>query len=132
METKDLTSNRGIVFGWFVSSLAILFLLSDSVGKLIKPEAVVAATLELGYPEGTVTGMGIVLLISTLLYAIPRFSFTGALLLTGYLGGAVATHVRVESPLFSHTLFPVYIAVFIWGGLYLRNKKLREIVINKK
>jgi hypothetical protein len=129
METKHLPSKRSVITGWILSGLAILFLLFDAVGKLMKPDMVVEATVKLGYPESVITGLGTVLLISTILYIIPRVSFIGALLLTGYLGGAVATHVRVEDPLFSHTFFPVYVAIFIWGGLYLRNKKLREIVL---
>jgi hypothetical protein len=131
METKHLSSKKPVVTGWIFSGLAILFLLFDAVGKLMKPEMVVEGTVTLGYPESVITGLGTVLLICTILYAIPRVSFIGALLLTGYLGGAVATHVRVENPLFSHILFPVYVAIFIWGGLYLRNKKLREIVFFK-
>lgn len=132
METKHLSSKKPVVTGWIFSGLAILFLLFDAVGKLMKPEMVVEGTVTLGYPESVITGLGIVLLLCTILYAIPRVSFIGALLLTGYLGGAVATHVRVENPLFSHILFPVYVAIFIWGGLYLRNKKLREIVFFKQ
>ena len=128
METKNLPSKKSVVTGWILSGLAILFLLFDAVGKLMKPAMVVEGTVTLGYPESVITGLGTVLLLCTILYAIPRVSFLGALLLTGYLGGAVATHVRVENPLFSHTLFPVYVAIFVWGGLYLRNKKLREIV----
>lgn len=131
METKNLPSKKLVVTGWILSGLAILFLLFDAVGKLMKPAMVVEGTVTLGYPESVITGLGTVLLLSTILYAIPRVSFLGALLLTGYLGGAVATHVRVEDPLFSHTLFPVYVAIFVWGGLYLRNKKLREIVFFK-
>ncbi|MBN1985080.1 MAG: DoxX family protein [Prolixibacteraceae bacterium] len=131
METKHLSSKKPVVTGWIFSGLAILFLLFDAVGKLMKPEMVVEGTVTLGYPESVITGLGTVLLLCTILYAIPRVSFIGALLLTGYLGGAVATHVRVENPLFSHILFPVYVAIFIWGGLYLRNKKLREIVFLK-
>ncbi|HVR17126.1 MAG TPA: DoxX family protein, partial [Candidatus Limnocylindrales bacterium] len=72
--------------------------------------------------------LGIVLLTCTVLYMIPRTAILGAILLTGYLGGAIATHVRVGSPLFSHTLFPVYVALLIWGGLYLRDDRLRALI----
>ena len=132
MEAKNSPSKRATTLGWILSLIPILFLLFDSTGKLMKPEVVVQGTLDLGYPESAITGIGIVLLICTILYAVPRFSFAGAVLLTGYLGGAIATHVRVENPVLTHILFPVYVGIFIWGGLYLRNKKLRAIVLNKK
>ncbi len=116
------------VTGWVLSIIPILFLLMDGAGKLAKPDVVVQGTLELGYPESSITLLGIIVLICTVLYAIPRTSFIGAVLLTGFLGGAVATHVRMGNPLFSHTLFPVYLGVFVWVGLYLRNAQLRKLV----
>lgn len=128
MKTENLPSKKAHITGWILSGIAILFLVFDSLGKFLKPEEVIKGTLELGYPETVITNLGIVLVISTLLYAIPRTSFFGALLLTGYLGGAVATHVRVSNPLFSHTLFPIYLALFIWIGLYLRSSKLRYLI----
>jgi hypothetical protein len=100
----------------------------DGVMKLIKPAPVVEATMRLGYPESVIQSLGIVLLVCTILYAIPRTSILGAILLTGYLGGAVAANVRVGNPLFSHTLFPVYVALFVWGGLYLRDRRLRGLI----
>ncbi|GAA4302866.1 DoxX family protein [Compostibacter hankyongensis] len=130
METTN-TKKGSRITGWILSILAILFLLFDGVGKLAKPEAVIKGTTELGYPETVITGLGVVLLISTVLYALPRVSFLGAVLLTGYLGGAVATHVRVGNPLFSHILFPVYLGLLIWIGLYLRNSHLRQLVTHK-
>lgn len=111
-----------------MSGLPALFLLVDAVGKLVKPAPVVEGTLQLGYPESVILGLGIVLLACTVLYVIPRTAILGAILLTGYLGGAVATHVRVGSPLFTHILFPVYVAVLIWGGLYLRDERLRALI----
>jgi hypothetical protein len=114
--------------GAIMSALPALFLLVDSVGKLIRPAPVVEATVQLGYPESVLLGLGIVLLTCTVLYVIPRTAILGAILLTGYLGGAVATHVRVGSPLFSHILFPVYLGVLIWGGLYLRDERLRALI----
>ena len=114
--------------GRIMSALPALFLLVDGVGKLIKPAPVVEGTVQLGYPESVLLGLGIVLLTCTVLYVIPRTAILGAILLTGYLGGAIATHVRVESPLFSHILFPVYLAVLIWGGLYLRDERLRALI----
>lgn len=114
--------------GYIITALPALFLLMDAVMKFVKPEPVVETTVGLGYPEHLIVPLGAILLISLVLYLIPRTAVLGAILLTGYLGGAVATHVRVDSPLFSHTLFPVYIGVFIWLGLYLREQKLRQLV----
>jgi hypothetical protein len=114
--------------GCIMSALPALFLFVDGVGKLVKPAPVVAGTVELGYPESVLLGLGIVLLACTVLYVIPRTAILGAILLTGYLGGAVATHVRVGSPLFTHILVPVYVAVLLWGGLYLRDERLRALI----
>jgi hypothetical protein len=114
--------------GRIMSALPALFLFVDGVGKLVKPAPVVEGTVQLGYPESVLLGLGIVLLTCTVLYVIPRTAVFGAILLTGYLGGAIATHVRVGSPLFSHTLFPVYVALLIWGGLYLRDDRLRALI----
>jgi hypothetical protein len=113
--------------GRVFSTLSILFLLVDGVMKLMKPEIVVKTTRELGYPESTIVGIGIVLLGSTVLYIIPRTAILGAILLTGYLGGAVATHVRVSAGLFS-IIFPVIIGVLVWGGIYLRDERLRALI----
>jgi len=111
-----------------MSTLPALFLFVDAVGKLVKPAPVVEGTVQLGYPESVLLGLGIVLLACTVLYVFPRTAILGAILLTGYLGGAVATHVRVGSPLFSHILFPVYLGVLIWGGLYLRDERVRALI----
>jgi DoxX-like protein len=88
----------------------------------------VQGTTQLGYPGHLIRGIGIIELVCLALYVIPQTAVLGAILLTGYLGGAVATHVRVESPLFSHILFPVYVALLIWGGLYLRDDRLRALI----
>ena len=114
--------------GRVLSGLAILFLAFDGVFKLLQPEAVLEGARKLGYPETSMVGIGLVLLACVICYAIPRWSIVGAVLLTGYLGGAIATHVRVENPLLSHTLFPIYVAVAIWGGLYLRDARLRHVL----
>ena len=114
--------------GRVMSALPALFLFMDAVGKLVKPAPVVEGTVQLGYPESVLVGLGIVLLACTVLYVIPRTAVLSAILLTGYLGCAVATHVRVGSPLFSHILFPVYLAVLLWGGLYLRDERLRALI----
>ena len=113
--------------GRIASTLAILFLLMDGVMKLVKPAIVVEGTVRLGYPEYTIVPIGIMLLISTVFYAIPRTSVLGAILLTGYLGGAVATHVRAGGTEFEK-LFPIIMGVFVWGGLYLRNAQLRRLI----
>lgn len=117
--------------GWVLSIIAILFLLFDSAGKLLRLDAVIKGTVELGFPESTIQGIGILLLICTVLYAIPKSAIFGAILLTGYLGGAIATQVRVSAPLISNVLFPVYMALFLWVGLYLRSVSLRKIITKK-
>jgi hypothetical protein len=114
--------------GRILTALAAAFLLFDGVMKLVKPPVVVKATVEMGYPESTIVGIGVVLLVCTILYLIPRTSILGAVLLTGYLGGAVASNVRVGNPLFSHVLFPVYVGAMVWGGLYLRDTRLRTLI----
>jgi hypothetical protein len=114
--------------GRIMSALPVLFLLMDGVMKLVKPEFVVKATVQLGYPESVIFGLGIVVLVCVILYVVPRTAVLGAILLTGYLGGAVATHVRVGDSLFSHALFPVYFAILLWGGLYLREERLRALI----
>jgi hypothetical protein len=121
-------SKGSLWIGCILSALSILFLLMDGVMKLMKPPPIVETTVRLGYPESVIQSLGIVLLVCTILYAIPRTSILGAILLTGYLGGAVATNVRVGNPLFSHILFPVYIALLVWGGLYLRDRRLRGLI----
>lgn len=114
--------------GLVLSGLAVLFLLVDSVGKLLQVQPVVEGTLQLGYPRDIVFTLGVVLLTSVTAYVIPRTSVLGALLLTAYLGGAVATHVRVDSPLFTHVLFPTYLAAMLWAGLLLRDARLRQFL----
>src|SRR6266851_2670228 len=103
----------GFWAGRVISALAVLFLLFDAVIKLMKAPPVLEAFRRLGYPENLAQGIGILLLACIVFYVIPRTSVLGAILLTGYLGGAVATHVRVRDPLFSHVLFPVYMGVLI-------------------
>jgi hypothetical protein len=125
-------SKRGLRFGRIMAAFTVLFLLVDGVMKLIKPPPVVQATVDLGYPESRIIGLGIVLLACVVLYVIPKTSLLGAILLTGYLGGAVATHVRVGSPLFTHTLFPVYLGALVWGGLFLRDPRIRMLILGKR
>ena len=125
---SDISLHKRSWAGIVISAIPTLFLLMDALGKLVKPEPVVSGTVELGYPETVILPLGIVLLICTILYAIPLTSALGAILLTGYLGGAVATHVRIGNPLFTHMLFPVYLGIMIWLGLYLRDVRLRSLV----
>ncbi|MBX7062564.1 MAG: DoxX family protein [Pyrinomonadaceae bacterium] len=121
-------STKALWTGRILSALPILFLLMDAIGKLVKPEPVVTGTIALGYNENVILPLGIVLLVCTILYAVPQTSILGAILLTGYLGGAVATHVRIGNPLFTHLLFPVYLGILVWLGLYLRDPRVRALV----
>jgi hypothetical protein len=124
----DAPSKKSLWTGWALSGLAIAALALDSLLKLVRAQEAVKSTLELGYAEHHVLTIGALLAVSLLLYAIPRTAVLGALLLTGYFGGAVATHVRVDNPLFSHVLSAVYVALFVWGGLYLREPRLRALL----
>ncbi len=110
-----------------MSWLPALFLLVDGVMKLFKPAVVVEATVKLGYPESIILPLGVVLTVCTIIYLIPRTAVLGAILLTGYLGGAVATHVRVGEGLFP-IVFPIIFGVLLWGGLYLRDNRLRMLI----
>jgi DoxX-like family len=110
------------------SGLAIAFLLFDAVLKVLKLPAAVEGTTRLGYPESTIVLIGIIQLVCLALYVIPHTAPIGAIMLTGYLGGAIATHVRVGSPFLSHTLFPIYVAGLIWGGLFLRDERVRTLI----
>ncbi len=119
-----------MIAGRILSGLVILFLLFDAGLKLASPETAIKYTPPgLGWPldVGTMYMLGILLLIPTLLYIWPRTAILGAILITGYLGGAIATHVRIGSPLFSHTLFGVYLGAALWGGLWLRDARLRAL-----
>jgi DoxX-like family len=113
--------------GHVVGLLPALFLLVDAGMKLVKPEFVVKATTDLGYSEDVIVPLGIVLLASTVLYLVPPTALLGAILLTGYLGGAVDVHVRGGDGPFE-ILFPVVFGVFLWGGLWLRDERLRSLV----
>jgi hypothetical protein len=114
--------------GYVLTVLLTLFLLFDSVTKLLSVSDVLKATEQMGFPDTTVPVIGGVLLLCLALYLIPRTSILGAVLLTGYLGGAVCAQLRIEAPLFSTLLFPVYFGIFVWVALYLRSAQLRQIV----
>lgn len=129
--TKSI-SKRRLWTARTMSGLVILFMLFDSIFKFIQPVEVVNGALELGYGEHHIIIMGVLGLLSILLYSFPRTSVLGAILLTGYWGGAVATHIRLDNPLFSHVLFPVYLAILAWGGIWLVNDQLRNLFPLKK
>ncbi len=121
-------SRKSIWAGRILSGLVVLFLIPDGIIKFIKPAPVVETSAHLGLPLSLANTLGILLLVCTAIYAFPRTSVLGAILLTGYLGGAVATHLRVGDPLFSHILFPTYLGVLLWLGLYLRDDRLRALI----
>jgi hypothetical protein len=117
--------------GRVLSGVVFLLLLADAVAKLLKAGPAVAGTVGLGYPEGLVVPVGALLIAGAALYAIPRTSLLGAIYLTGYLGGAVATHVRIGNPLFTHVLSGVYVAALMWGGLVLRTPRLLSLLAGR-
>ena len=120
-----IISNAQRWVGRVMSGLVSLFLLWDGGMKLVKPPFVVQATIQLGYPESAIFGIGVTLLVCTLLYIVPRTSTLGAVLLTGYLGGAVASNVRAGMPVFI-VIFPLFIAALLWGGLWFRDTRVRN------
>ena len=128
MERHREVSKKRLRAGQTISAIPVLFLLFDSVIKLVLIDPVVASFAELGYPVSVARGIGLLELLCLAVYLIPRTSVSGAILLTGYLGGAVATHVRIGSPLFTHILFPTYVGALIWGRLVLREDRLRSLI----
>lgn len=132
METNQI-SKAQLWTGRVMSGLVIFFMAFDALMKFVCPPEVIQTTVnELGYKEHHIFTLGVIAFICALLYAIPRTSILGAVLLTAYFGGAVATHLRVDNPLASHTLFSIYIAVLMWGGLWLREPRLRALMPFKK
>jgi hypothetical protein len=126
--TQTVTvSKKKLWAGRIISGLAVLFLLFDGVAKVMKVAPVLEACARLGLPQNLVVGIGTVLLACVVVYVIPRTSVLGAILLTGYLGGAVATQLRAGSPLFE-TLFPIIFGVLVWSGIFLRDNRLRTFV----
>ena len=125
--TESSISNQRLWVGRIMSGLPALFLLMDGSMKLYKPRVVVEATVQMGYPESAIIGLGAVLLLSTLLYLLPRTAILGAILLTGYLGGAVASQVRVSAVSFN-IIFPALIGALLWGGLWLRDRRLQALI----
>jgi len=129
-KTNELSRMR-LLAGRVLTGLSAAFLIFDGGMKVLKSPFVVEATVQLGYPESTIIGIGIVLLGCTLLYLIPRTSIFGALLLTAYMGGAVATHVRAQQPVFN-IVFSVVFACLVWGGIWLREPRLAELLPLKR
>jgi hypothetical protein len=121
-------SRRAVWSGRVLTGLALAFLTWDTLFKLTVNPMAVEGTAALGYPAHSVQIIGIVEALCLLLYVVPRTAVVGAVLWTGYLGGAVATHVRLDNPLFSHTLFPIYMAALLWGGLALRDKRVLPLL----
>lgn len=113
--------------GRIVSALVVPFLLFDSVTKVLKVAPVMQASAQLGYPVSTIVGIGITLLACTIIYVIPQTSVLGAILLTGYLGGAIASNVRIGNPSFN-TIFPIVFGVLIWAGIFLRDARLGALI----
>ena len=127
MTAEGTVSRAGLWSGRIVSAATALFLFVDGAMKLVKPAVVVKTTRELGYPEADITGLGVVLLVSTLLYVLPRTSVLGAILLTGYLGGALASQVRAEAGWFN-VVFAFVFGCLVWLGLWLRDPRVRALV----
>ena len=119
---------KAIWGGRVASALAVLFLAFDATIKVLELPVAVEGTTQLGYPATVIFGLGLVQVACLVVYLIPRTAVLGAVLWTGYLGGAIATHVRVGNPLFSHVLFPIYVALLLWGGLWLRDARLRSLL----
>ncbi len=113
--------------GWIISGLIAAFMLFDAAGKFVKPKPVIDAFARTGWPVHLASTVGAILLTCTALYVVPQTSVLGAVLLTGYLGGAVATNLRLENPLPTHTLFPLYFGVLSWVGLWFREPRLEAV-----
>jgi hypothetical protein len=121
-------SNARLWAGRIISAIPVLFLIFDGAIKVPNIAPVVKASVQLGLPENLAPAIGILEIACAALYAIPRTSVLGAILLTGFLGGAIAIHVRVGDPLFTHTFFPIYVGLMVWGGLFLREARLQTMV----
>jgi hypothetical protein len=118
--------------GRTMGGLVILFMLMDSIFKFIVNEEVIKGTTDLGFQVHHLPILGTLGLMATLLYIFPRTEILGAILLMGYWGGAIATHVRMDNPLFTHILFPVYLGVLAWGALWIKNERLRKLILNRE
>jgi hypothetical protein len=121
-------SSRAAWGGRALSGAAVAFLAFDAALKILRLPAAVEGTAQLGYPASATFGIGVVLAACIVVHLVPRTAVLGAVLLTGYLGGAVATQVRVGNPLFTHVLAAVYVAAFVWAGLWLRDRRVRALL----
>ena len=126
--TLITSTSRSIWIGRILSGLAVLFLTFDGIVKLLQTPEVIEGSQQLGFAVSSMVPIGLVLLACVAIYLVPRTAILGAVRLTGYLGGASATHVRVGNPLLTHVLFPTYVAALIWGGLYLRDSRVRRLL----
>jgi hypothetical protein len=124
----DQPSKTALWTGRILSGLAVLFLLFDATVKLLELPMAVEATTQLGYPADLMVTLGLIEIACLIVYLVPATAVLGAVLWTGWLGGAIATHVRVGNPLLSHTLFPIYVAALLWGGLWLRDRRLQALL----
>jgi hypothetical protein len=122
------TSKGQLWTGRILSGLSVAFMLFDATIHILRPAPVVAGFTALGFPLSVAVPIGVIELVCIILYVIPRTSVLGAIFLTGYLGGAIATQVRIGAPMFSTTLFPIYVALFLWGGLYFRDPRVRALI----
>jgi DoxX-like family len=127
VQTRE-ASNVVLWTGRTMSGLVIAFMLLDGAMKLVPLDVVVTTSEQMGIPGSLARTLGVIGLVCTLLYAVPRTSVLGAILLTGYLGGAIASHLRLGDPIFTHTLFGLYLGLLAWGGLYLRDPRLRALI----
>lgn len=125
--TRNQFSKGQRIAGWIISGIMAAFNLFDAFGKFAMPKPVAEAFVRTGWPLDVASTVGAILLVCTILYLVPRTSLLGAVLLTGYLGGAVATNLRLHNPLFSNTLFPVYFGILVWIGLLLRDSQVRKL-----
>lgn len=121
-------NNKALWAGRVISGLAAAFMAMDGMMKVLELPVAVEGTVKLGYAPGVIFVLGLIQLAMLALYLVPRTAVLGAILWTGFLGGAVATHVRLGNPLFSHMLFPTYVAAFLWVGLWLRDRNLRVLL----
>jgi len=128
---RFFTESRQRWAGRILSALPVLFLIMDATMKLLQVPVAVQGTMRLGYPVGMIVPLGIIEAVSLVLYLYRSTSLFGVIVLTGYLGGAVATHVHAGDPLFSHILFPVYFAMFLWVGLCLRDRRFRSLLVTR-
>jgi hypothetical protein len=128
--TPAAPSRSAVWTGRVLSGLVVAFLAFDAVIKLTASAEAVKGTGDLGYAPSVLLPLGLIQVVCLVLYLVPRTAILGAVLWTGYLGGAIATHLRVGNPLVSHTLFPIYVAVFLWGGLFLRDARVKNLLVS--